>query len=477
MGDLVALQGHVPPHDLDCQAAIIAASILDDDARAEALMRLRTEHFYGDHHALTWAAISELEASGKPVDVIAVASWLRDRQQIQRVGGTAALGEMLDMTPSVTLPTVRAYADKVIDLWRMRQVVALCRRTVAEAHGDVGDRAAWLDTVESSLHGIIHQAKTADAVTIGEALKHVFAEMSAAAERGAAITGYSTGLVDLDKRTSGLHPGEVTVLAARPGMGKSAAAFGIAHHIAAGAFDGHGECLTPPRGVYVVSLEMPTKQVATRVLCADARVDVRRVRAAELTAADWEAMANHARPIAQVPMVIDDNGSITIMQLRAKLRRQVTEWARDGIEPGLVVVDYLQLMSEPSKDRNREQEIAYISRNLKVLAKEFKVHVLALAQLNRSVEARSDKRPMLSDLRESGAIEQDADCVIFIYRDDYYNQDSEDRGIAELIIAKQRNGGTGTVRVRWVAHCTRFETLAEVDAADFEPEPVFGGYA
>lgn len=440
----MAAPERVPPHDVIRQDAVVAASLLDGDARSEALSVLSSDHMYGDVHRLLWMAVEALDAQGETVDVVTVAGWLRDRDQLRRIGGAATIGTLVDCTPSVAPRAVRDYATHIVALWRQRQVIALGHRIVGEGYGDVGDVSEWTDLVESRLYELVHSDRVSTTTTLREAIIETFEQIRASAERGGELTGLSTGLTAYDRCTSGLHPGELTVVAARPGMGKSALAFGWAATVAAQRM-----------GVYVLSLEMPSVQVAQRVICSMSRASIGRMRAGAITQTDYQAMTDAARVAAEWPMVIDEDSGTTVTQLRARLRRQCSRWRRDGVEPGLVVVDYIQLMSEPSA-QSREQEISYISRHMKGLAKALGVPVVVLSQLNRSVEARADKRPLLSDLRESGAIEQDADCVTMIYRDDYYHPDSEDRGLAELIIAKQRSGPTGPMLVRWYPECTTY---------------------
>ncbi|NBC17184.1 MAG: AAA family ATPase, partial [Bacteroidetes bacterium] len=342
-----------------------------------------------------------------------------------------------------------------------------------------GDVAAYVDDAQRRVIDLTSEQQRGTLEHVQPILVRDLQAISDAAGRGDSITGISTGLSDFDTKTAGLHRGDLMIVAARPGMGKSALARRIAVHVASPkpAADG---AFTPGSEADVFSCEMPKEQVARAAACSEARIDLSKLRTATMTPDDWVRLQSAARDLSQMPLMIDDTAGLTLAELRAKVRRRQGEChRRHQKEPsypdnvGLVVVDYLQLMRDPTGARgSREQEVSAISRGLKQIAKDLDVPVVALAQLNRGVESRGakDKRPNLADLRESGSIEQDSDTVVFIYRDEYYNGDSSDeRGVAELIIAKQRNGPTGTVRVRWIGHCTRFENLApgEYDAPDW----------
>lgn len=441
-----------PPHDLDAEAAVLSAVLLSREAFDEVADILRPEHFYAEAHRRIFEAVADLSSRGQPADLRTVASWLRDRGRYEQVGGSAYLGDIIDAVPAVA--HVSAYAEIVRDKARIRNIITTCQRIAADGYGQVEDANAFVDAAEQALYKIAHEQAPTKAVDLGVAVRAAFEELCEAAQRGEAITGTPTGLARFDALTSGLHKGELTIVAARPGMGKSSLALDVALNVAAG---------TEPVGAAFFSLEMPEKQLAMRAACAWGKVDVSKLRQPKrMTDRDWHDLTVAMADVSSLPIRIDDTPGLSLMELRAKTRRVAADFEREG-KPrlGLVVIDYLQLMRGSADAKNREQEIAGISRGLKQLAKELGVPVVALAQLNREVEKRgkNDKRPQLSDLRESGSIEQDADNVIFIHRDDYYDRDAETKGIAELIVAKQRNGPTGIVKVKWLAHCTSFRDL------------------
>lgn len=813
------LHGRVPPNDLGLEAAVLSASLLDEEARGVALEILQPPHFYSDNHRLIFTAIGELEATGAPVDVALVASWLRDRQLIERAGGTRYLGEIVDATPAVE--NVAEHAERVRTKWRMRQLIGLCQKRAALGYGDVGNEQEFIDETESLISEVAHVPKPTDPEPVKAILTEKFKRLKEAADRGERVSGVPTRFIDLDKKTAGLHPGDLMVVAARPGMGKAQPlsarvltptgwrtmgnlrvgdrvigasgqpvrvlgvydqgerevfrvtmrdggstracaehlwetrtraqrrgdgsrsvrstaeiratlhrgdGIGINHSVrrlAPVRFDTMSEALpldpyvlgvwlgdgggksspmihnpetdvlervrerlptgdrlvhagrcswrvkgahmlavlrelglsgrlswekfipemylrasvedriellrglcdtdgyvTQPRlieytttsmqlmagivelvgglggtctwklmathytkdgervpcrmaararvrlptgdivpvtsakhlarwkrgpgrlteryiesvepdgvepcrcirvdaadrlyvtddfivthntsfvlnvavnvaspwsaerdqlgnavgevvpghGVAVFSLEMPKDQVATRIVCSEGRVDLQKMRHGYLNQEDWEKLAAAGGEVAKLPIFIDDTPALGLLELKSKCRRLRAHMGRlsEPVELGLVIIDYLQLMSGRRGAASREQEISEISRGCKQLAKELAVPVIALSQLNRGVETRGgkDKRPMLSDLRESGAIEQDSDTIIFIYRDEYYNKETtNERGIAELIIAKQRNGPTGIVRTRFISSYTRFEDLAPGEFEEFE---------
>ncbi len=476
--------GRVPPQDLDAEAAVLSACLLDRNALDQVLELLEPEHFYSDANRLIFEGCRSLALEGTPIDIVSVASWLRSREQIQRIGGARYLGELVDATPAVA--NVGTHGRVVREKWRLRRVIATCQQYAAEGYGDVGVAQEFIDSAEQALYDIARTPETTTVHLLKDVLTTTFQQLTEAAERGDQITGIPTRFVDLDKKTAGLHRGDLTILAARPGMGKSALVLNIAVNVASPQLvtaPGPGEAgygsepsENPGWGVAVFSLEMPKEQVAARLVCSEARIDLGKLRQGRLSPEDWAGLTSAASSLASLPIYIDDSPSLTILELRAKVRRLKADHLRHqgsgSATPdlGVVIVDYLQLMQGRRGVASREQEISEISRGLKHLAKELDVPVIALSQLNRGVETRGgkDKRPMLSDLRESGAIEQDADTIVFIYRDDYYNPDSTKRGIAELIIAKQRNGPTGTVWTRFVPRFTRFENLAPGDRDEYD---------
>ncbi|HKQ70447.1 MAG TPA: replicative DNA helicase [Polyangiaceae bacterium] len=473
------LGGRVPPHDLDAEAAVLSAILLERDALDKVLELLKAEHFYSEANRRIYEASVELSAKGAPIDVVSVAGALRDRERLAQVGGSAYLAQLVDAVPSVA--HLDTYARMVREKWRVRQLITICQRVSAEGYGDVGEVQEFIDGAEQAVYEIARTPESSSIQRIEPIIRSVFEQITELARRGERITGVPTGFERLDAKTAGLHDGELTIVAARPGMGKTSFVLNVAVNVASpktisdapeGGLDegGVGESREEPGfGVAVFSLEMPREQLASRMVCSEGRVDVGKMRQGFLQDRDWNNLTQAASFLYRLPIWIDDTPSLGILELRAKVRRLKAEYDRPspdggiGRRIGLVIVDYLQLMNGSARAASREQEISEISRGLKRLAKELRVPVIALSQLNRAVETRGtkDKRPQLSDLRESGAIEQDADNIIFIYRDDYYETESELKGIAELIVAKQRNGPTGKVKVRFESAYTRFDNLAQ----------------
>jgi replicative DNA helicase len=469
--------GRVPPHDLDAEAAVLSAVLLSSEAFDEVSDVLRSEHFYSDANRRIFEAIIELQTAGGTVDVVRVATWLRDRDRLAQIGGTPYLAQLTDAIPAVA--HVGVHAKVVREKWRVRQLIATCQRFAAEGYSGQEDVQIFIDQAEQAIFDIARVPENTAVRPVQEAIHGAFEILVAASKRGEGITGVPTGFDRLDRKCAGLHKGDLYIVAGRPGMGKTAFVLNIAVNVAtprrvrSSDSDGvlGGDIEQPGWGVGFFSLEMPREQLASRLLAVEARVDVSRLRSGSIKHEDWNKLTDAAARVGRLPIWLDDTPALGLLDLRAKIRRLKAEISRkSGAGPeaqdlGLVVVDYLQLMQGRKGAQSREQEISELSRGLKQLAKEMGVPVMALSQLNRSVETRTtkDKRPQLSDLRESGAIEQDADTIIFIYRDEYYNQESVDRGVAEIIIAKQRNGPTGTVKVRFTPEYTRFDNLATED--------------
>jgi replicative DNA helicase len=468
-----AVEGRVPPHDLDAEAAVLSAVMVDPGAFDKVNEFLRPEQFYSEAHRRIFEAAVDLSATGKPVDVVQVATWLRDHERLAQVGGMAYLTEVLNAAPAVA--NVAAYARTIHEKWRVRQLILACQRVAAQGYAGYGEPQEFIDSAEQAVYDIARTRESTSVQTLRDVMQETFRRITKATERGARIIGMSTGFDRYDRITSGLHDGELTIVAARPGMGKTSLVLNMAINVASpqqleSARDPNERWEEPGCGVVVFTLEMPREQIVNRMLCSEARVDVSRVRTGMLTPSDWSKLTQAAAHLANLNVWVDDSAALSLLELRSKTRRLQAEF--DQFDPatgekkrriGLVVVDYLQLMKGRENAQSREQEISEISRGLKQLAKELSLPVIALSQLNRAVETRGEKskRPQLSDLRESGAIEQDADNICFIYRDDYYNKETADRNVAELIVAKQRNGPTDTVRVRFDAQYTRFDNLAD----------------
>jgi replicative DNA helicase len=489
--ELMPTLGRVPPSDLDAEAAVLSAVLLSPDSFDSVQEVLKPEHFYADANRRVYEAVLELQRSGKPVDIISVAGWLRDRNRLQQVGGSPYLAQLTDATPAVA--HVEAHARMIREKWRLRQLIATCQRVAAEGYGDCGEVQGFIDQAEQAVFDIARVPEGSTVVPVKDAIHGAFQILAEAARRGGGITGVPTGFIELDRRCAGLHNGDLYIVAGRPGMGKTAFVLNMAVNVAkprrvevAADADPYAEAPIeePGAGVAFFSLEMPREQLASRLLACEARVDVSRIRSGDLRREDWNKLTEAAARLSRLPIWLDDTPALTMLDLRAKVRRIQADLKRGAADApahklGLVVIDYLQLMQGRRDAGSREQEISELSRGLKQLAKELEVPVLALSQLNRSVETRTtkDKRPQLSDLRESGAIEQDADTIMFIYRDDYYFKDSPDKGVAEVIIAKQRNGPTGKVMTKFTPEYTRFDNLAreDYDGLDDEGRDFDGG--
>lgn len=474
--------GRVPPNDVDSEAAVLSAVMLSREAFDVVNELLAPEHFYSEANRRVFEAIVDLQRSMRAIDVISVAAWLKDRERLQQIGGTPYLAQLTDATPAVA--NVETHARIVREKWRLRQLIGTCQQFAAEGYGDCGEVQAFIDRAEQSIFDIARVPESSSVVSLRDAVVEAFKILNEATKHGGGITGIPTGFVQLDRMTAGMHPGDLYIVAGRPGMGKTSFVLNLALNVARPRVlgpvdpnDPYGENAEerPGWGVAFFSLEMPKEQLAARLLASEARVGMSDIRKGNVHPKDWSKLTEAAARLGTLPVWLDDTPAIGLLDLRAKIRRLQAEISRkptDGrarVEKmGLVAIDYLQLMHGRRDAGSREQEISELSRGLKQLAKELQVPVIALSQLNRSVETRNtkDKRPQLSDLRESGAIEQDADAIIFIYRDEYYNEDSEDKGIAEIIIAKQRNGPTGTVKTRFTGAYTRFDNLENDDYYD-----------
>ncbi len=467
------IEGRVPPHDLDAEAAVLSAVMTDKLAFDKVAEFLEPPHFYSEAHRRIFEACVEMSREGKTPDIVQVATWLRDRDRLAQAGGMPYLTEVLAAAPAVA--NVVAYGKTIHEKWRVRQLILACQRVTAQGYAGYGDAQQFIDGAEQAVYDIARTRESTTVHLLRDVMRETFKKIEKANARGARITGIASGFDRYDRMTSGLHDGELTIVAARPGMGKTSLVLNMAVNVASpqqleSARDPNDRWEEPGYGVLVFSLEMPREQIVNRMLCSEAKVDVSRVRTGMLTPTDWQKLTQAAAHLGSLNLWVDDTPALSMLELRSKVRRQQAEFDRSDPETGekkkrigLVIVDYLQLMKGRDGVNSREQEISEISRGLKQLAKELSVPVIALSQLNRAVETRSEKgkRPQLSDLRESGAIEQDADNICFIYRDHYYNKDSPDRAVAELIIAKQRNGPTDTVKVRFDAEYTRFDNLAE----------------
>jgi replicative DNA helicase len=435
--------GHrLPPQDLEAERSVLGAMLLSAEAMADVVEILDAEDFYRSAHGKIYSAVRALFGHGEPVDVITAVDALRRAGLLDEVGGALYLRDLVDEVP--TPASAPHYARIVADAALRRRLIGAAADIMDVAYAGSDEADAIADTAEQRIYDVARREDTEDAAAIGDLVNDAMSELEAIQNRESAYTGLATGFRDLDDLTSGLQPGNLVIIAARPGIGKSSLAMNIARNVA-----------VQHEPVAMFSLEMSRYEIGMRLLCAEARVPWDRIRNKRVGPDDWTRVVSAGETLHDAPLSIVDAGNVNIVDIRAKARRLKT--GREGLS--LIIVDYLQLMTGPLTRRqdNRQQEVAEISRSLKLLAKELKVPILALSQLNRNPEARADKRPQLSDLRESGSLEQDSDVVMFIHRDD---ADPEKKREAELIIAKHRNGPTGSIRLSFEPSLTQFRNAA-----------------
>ena len=437
--------GKVPPHDLDAEQAVIGSMLTDKDAVMAAVEKLNPDSFYREDNKLIFEAIINLYNASQPIDLITVKDELTSMGSFEKIGGFEYLAILPDKVP--TTANVEKYIDIVEEKATLRKLIKTANEIIELGYNPGEDVEEIMAGAEKKIFDIIQHKNQKSYTPIKDVLVESFTKLEELYNQKSKITGVPTGFADLDNQTAGLHGSDLILLAARPAMGKTAFALNIAAHAA----------IRENVPVALFSLEMSKDQLVNRILCMEAMVDSNKVRTGKLEEDDWTKLAGVVGPISDSGIYIDDTPGISIMEIRTKCRKLKMEK-----DIGLIVIDYIQLIqgSGNRKNGSREQEIAEISRSLKILAKELNVPVIALSQLSRAVEQRPDHRPMLSDLRESGSIEQDADIVMFLYRDDYYNQDSEEKDISEVIIAKHRGGSTGTVKLLWMGNYTKFVNLA-----------------
>ncbi len=442
-------RSRVPPNDLAAERSVLGGILLENGAFDSVVDTLRVEDFYSEAHGAIYEAMQELSRVGQPIDTVTLRDHLATARKLQAVGGDEYLLSLTNTIPTVA--NIKAHAAIVREKSVVRKMISAAHEIAASGYSDYGELETFLDQAESAIFQVAKQRTSVPYEHINEVVMRTFKRITDAAERGERITGLASGFERLDHMTAGMHPGDLIIVAGRPGMGKTS----FAMNIATNACQSRAERVP----VVVFSLEMPKEQLAQRLLCSEAQVDASRMRTGRVLRDDWPKLAQAAGMLSDLPLWLDDTPALSVMELRSKARRLKAEF---GL--GLVVVDYLQLMRAGTRTDSREQEISEISRSLKVLAKELEIPVIALSQLNRGVESRAgkDKRPQLSDLRESGAIEQDADTILFIFREEMYNrEDPSVEGIAEIIVGKQRQGPTGTVKCKFFREYTRFENLAE----------------
>jgi replicative DNA helicase len=440
--DLAPIKERSLPHNLEAERTVLGAVVIDNAAFNGAAELLSRDDFYREAHRRVFEAMSSLAERSQPIDFVTLKEELARTSALEAVGGPAYIASLVDGVPRIT--NIEDWCRIIKEKAVLRNLIHASNRIVQAAYEAEDDPAQILDQAEKAIFEIAERRIRHGFVGIREIVKESFRTIDQLAQSQGAATGVPTGFSDLDDRTSGLQKGDLIIVAARPSMGKTSLCLNIAQHAS----------LKVGETVGVFSLEMSKEQLVLRMLCADARIDSHRLRTGRLTEKDWARLAKAYAELSASKIFIDDSASATPLEMRAKCRRLKAEF---GL--GLVIIDYLQLMSGSGRVENRQQEVSQISRSLKGLAKELAVPVIALSQLSRAPEARTDKRPQLSDLRESGGIEQDADVVMFIYRESEHKPTPENEGIAEIIIGKQRNGPTGSVKLAFIKEFTRFENL------------------
>jgi len=445
---MTELLDRLPPHSLEAEQSVLGSMLMERDAIITTSEILASGDFYRQNHTKIFSAMMALSEKGEPVDLVTLTEELKQRNELEEIGGVGYLTEIVDSVP--TAANVATYSYIVKEKAVLRELIQVSGKIMSRCYSGAEDIEQIMDDAEKMIFQVSNQGNQGSYVAIKDILKETFERIEYLYEHKKGVTGVPTGFADLDNLTSGFQNSDLIIVAARPGMGKTSLALNMAQHI------GTKEKLP----VAFFSMEMSKEQLVMRMLCAQASIDAHRLRRGFLTEKDWPKLTRAVGPLAEASIFIDDTPAISVMEMRAKARRLKAE---HGLS--VIFVDYLQLMRAHGKQENRQQEISSISRSLKALAKELSVPVVALSQLSRAVESRNDKRPILSDLLESGGIEANADVVAFIYRDDYYKQDSEDKNIAELIIAKQRNGPVDTVNLYFKGSFTKFQNAASPQQA------------
>ncbi|MFH1018515.1 MAG: replicative DNA helicase [Pseudomonadota bacterium] len=433
----------LPPQNLEAETSVLGALLLDNEATHEVIEILHPEDFYRETHRRIFEAILSLTDRNEPADLVTLSTELKKQNTLDDIGGHAYLAELVERVP--TAANVAHYARIVKEKAIQREVINACTDIISRGYEESADVEEFLDHAEKVIFQVSERRITNALAPMSSVIKDSFKQIERNYERKELITGLASGFKDIDKITSGFQPSDLIIVAGRPSMGKTSFVLNVAQYAA--------QHIGVP--VAVFSLEMAREQLAMRMLCSGARIDSSHLRSGMIDEEAWIRLTQTAGELSESSIFIDDSPQIGTLEMRAKARRLQ---AAKGL--GLVVVDYPQLMSARGRYDNREREISEISRSLKAMAKELRVPVIGLSQLNRGVESRQDKRPQMSDLRESGAIEQDADVIGFIYRDEVYNPETPDKGTAEIIIAKHRNGPTGTARLAFLPQYTRFENLA-----------------
>lgn len=437
-----ALLKRVLPHSIEAEQSVIGSMIMDKDAIAVASEIVTEDDFYGKQYGVLFQAMVELHNEGKPIDLVTLQDRLKEKDVPEEVSSLEFIRDLISAVP--TSANIKYYTNIVAEKATLRRLIKLNEEIANTCYVGKESLEVILEDTEKRVFNIVQKRNTGDFVPIRKVVQNALEKIELSSHSKGNVTGIPTGFLDLDYKTAGMQPSDLVLIAARPSMGKTAFVLNIAQHV---AFK-ENEC------VAIFSLEMSKEQLVNRLFSLESKVDSQHIRTGSLNDSEWEKLIESASLIGSSNLIIDDTPGISISELRSKCRKYKLEH-----DLKMIIIDYLQLMSGSGKGDSRQQEISDISRSLKSLARELGVPVIALSQLSRAVEQRPDHRPMLSDLRESGAIEQDADVVMFIYRDDYYNKDTELKGIAEIIIAKQRNGPIGTVNLVWLPNYTQFANI------------------
>lgn len=432
------------PQNIEAEQSVLGAMIIDKTSIAQAAEVLKTDDFYRDAHKVIYAAIMELFQKDIPIDMVTLIEHLRAKEKLESVGGITYITEVANAV--ISTANLQSYIKIVEQKAMLRKLIKASNQIIEQSYNKQGDVEDVLDFAEKRIFDIAEKRSTNDFEAISAVLERGFLEIERIFNNKGVATGVPSGFSDLDSKTSGFQKGDMVLIAARPSMGKTTFVLNIAQHAA----------LRENKSIVIFSLEMSKEQLAYKFLCAEANVDMLRLRTGNLDDQDWENIARASGPLAAAKIYIDDTAGVSVMEMRSKCRRIKLEYGID-----MIIIDYLQLMSG-SGGESRQQEVSEISRSIKALAKEMECPVIALSQLSRAPEQRADHRPMLSDLRESGSIEQDADLVMFLYRDEYYNKETEEKNVAECIIAKQRNGPVGTVKLAWLGQFSKFGNLDSV---------------
>ncbi len=436
------VMGNMPPYSMEAEQSVLGCMLLSKEAVSRASEVLKAEDFYSEGHKEIFDAMLDIYEKGEPVDLVTLTERLRVRNSIDAVGGITYITNLSTFVP--TAANIEYYIKIVEEKSILRRLIKLNTELIEYGYGGGLELDQLLDMAEKGIFDISQRHSVRGFMPIKDILLDNFNRIEELYKNKSKITGIPTGFSDIDYKTSGFQPSDLILIAARPSMGKTAFALNIAQYAA----------LHAQKSVAIFSLEMSKEQLVYRILCSEANIDSHRMRTGNLDENDWPRLAMAVGPLAKAPIYIDDTPGISVLEMRSKARRLKLERGLD-----IIIIDYLQLMQGRGRAESRQQEISEISRSLKALARELDVPVIALSQLSRAPETRNDHRPILSDLRESGAIEQDADLVMFLYRDEYYNPDTDKKSIAEIIIAKQRNGPTGTVELVWLDQFTKFASL------------------